>query len=252
MLHSDHINELASALAKAQGAFAPLERNREVTVRGTAKSGKDFSYNFRYATLDAVFDSVRKPLADNGLSIVQAVSYSQNGMAVDTMLAHASGQWIKTVTPARVDEDKKGNQAIGSAITYAKRYAICAMLAITADEDDDGNEGDGNHIESRKELEKKRQPSPAGISDIRTKVNAAVSEISAADDWSALEAFLMNGDTKKLAVKVCRDYPTLWRGEEPGSGLAGCLENAGRSMDALPYVDGWITSVQKAAQVKAA
>lgn len=142
MNRSDQINELAAALAKAQGSFPAIEKNRQVTV----KSEKG-SYKFWYATLDHIVDGIRKPLSDNGLSYVQAIIQSDREMLCETMLMHASGQFITTQLPVKYADQKNNAQALGSAITYAKRYALTAMLGIVADEDDDGNAADGNQIE---------------------------------------------------------------------------------------------------------
>ena len=142
MNRSEQINELAAALAKAQGAFPAIEKNREVTVR--SEKG---SYKFWYATLDNIVDGIRKPLSENGLSYVQAIIQSDREMLCETMLMHASGQFITTQLPVKYADQKNNAQALGSAITYAKRYALTAMLGIVADEDDDGNAADGNQIE---------------------------------------------------------------------------------------------------------
>lgn len=145
---SESICDLAGALAKAQGQFSNPERNREVEVR--TKTGG--SYKFRYATLDNILAMARKPLSENGLCVVQTVTGHKGELYLETTLMHASGQWIRTMLPISVEGG--GNQALGGAITYAKRYAITAMLGIAADEDDDGNAADGNTIVAHKE----RQP----------------------------------------------------------------------------------------------
>ena len=141
MQTSESIADLATALAKAQGQFGNVQKNREVTVK--TKTGG--TYKFKYATLDAIGDAIRKPLADNGLSYIQAVAKTDSGMAIDTRLMHASGQWLQTVTPMKIENE--GNQAIGSAITYGRRYALSALLGIVSDDDDDSNASDGNTIE---------------------------------------------------------------------------------------------------------
>lgn len=138
MRQSEAINELAAALAKAQGAFVNPERNREVTVK--TKTGGD--YKFRYATFDAILDTVRAPLSANALALVQGVSTTEAGMVLTTKLLHGSGQWIEADTPVFYNEDRA--QAFGSGVSYAKRYAVAALLGITADEDDDGNNAEGN------------------------------------------------------------------------------------------------------------
>lgn len=143
MNRSEQINELAAALAKAQGAFPSIEKNRTVTVK--TKTGG--SYKFAYATLDNIVDGIRKPLSENGLSYVQAIITSDREMLCETMLMHSSGQFLTTQLPVKFSSSENNAQALGSAITYAKRYSLTAMLGIVADEDDDANAADGNHIE---------------------------------------------------------------------------------------------------------
>lgn len=143
MQHSEQIDKLAGALAKAQAAFTNPPRNREVQVRSDKGS-----YSFAYATFDAILDVVRKPLTENELSYTQTVEFTEDGKPrVVTTLMHSSGQWIGSTLPLMLD--RPGNQAFGSALTYAKRYALTALLGVAADEDDDANGADGNGIERK-------------------------------------------------------------------------------------------------------
>jgi hypothetical protein len=151
MLQSEQIDKLATALAKAQGAMVNPERNR--TVKVTTRGGS--SYEFKYATLDAILGTIRKPLADNGLSFTQTLANGEGGkFRLVTSLLHESGQWVRSEQPILVQE--QGNQAFGSALTYARRYAVTAMLGIAADEDDDANGADGNRIDDKKDRDGNR------------------------------------------------------------------------------------------------
>ena len=147
--HSMEVAKLAAALAMAQKNFAPIPKDREVTVQ--SDRGK---YKFKYATLDAIRSATMPALAEQTLAIVQGMVEYGNGYAVETKLIHSSGEWIRNVTPmfvsGRVKDGRQlppTNQELGSAQSYARRYGISALLCITADEDDDGNTADGNHIE---------------------------------------------------------------------------------------------------------
>jgi ERF superfamily len=145
MNHSDQINEMAAALAKAQGMIEPVAKNREVSIR--TKSGA--TYKFAYATLDAIREVIRKPLSDNGIALVQSVDDSDGtAVTLTTSLFHSSGQWMKSHLKLLMEDS--GNQARGSAITYARRYAISSILGIVTEEDDDGNTADGNEIKVSK------------------------------------------------------------------------------------------------------
>lgn len=134
MTSSDQINELAAALSKAQGEIAPATR-----------AGQNPHYNSTYATIQTVLDVVRAPLAKHGLSVVQFPSLDYvNGntwlLHLETRLMHASGQWLSERTSIPVA--KADAQAVGSAITYARRYALQAVLAVPS-ADDDGNAAAG-------------------------------------------------------------------------------------------------------------
>lgn len=138
MQTSDSIAQIAAALSVAQSEITSPPRNREVTVK-TQKGG---AYKFRYATLDTIIDHVREPLTKNGLWFVQTLANGDGKYCLETSLIHSSGEWLRSETPLLVNEN--GSQAFGSALTYMKRYALCAMLGVAADEDDDGNAADGN------------------------------------------------------------------------------------------------------------
>lgn len=129
MKHSEQIDEIASALCRAQGQFI-----------GVKKTGKNPHLGNDYATLDDIIESLREPLTSNALSFVQAL----DGAALVTTLMHESGQWISsTVTIPTMDGHRGINsvQAFGSALTYMRRYALSALLGVSTEADDDGHNG---------------------------------------------------------------------------------------------------------------
>lgn len=125
--------KLASALAKAQGAFRPIQKNREVMI--ATKSGG--SYKFKYADLEELIDATREHLAANGLSIVQLIA----GTQLRTVLLHESGEELVSEMPlgAAGGDDIK---TFGAKISYLRRYAYQSLLCLAADDDldEDGNE----------------------------------------------------------------------------------------------------------------
>ena len=126
---SENINELAKALAAAQGVMTAAKK----------ECANPF-YKSKYADLAACWDVCREPLAKNGLSIIQIPSQYAEGKEMKikllTMLCHSSGQYIKG--EIEIPIAKPDAQGIGSAITYGRRYSLCAMVGIAQD-DDDGN-----------------------------------------------------------------------------------------------------------------
>lgn len=145
---SEEIDKLAIALAKFQGSLEQPSLNSEVKVR--TKTGGE--YKFKYADLSECKRAAKQPLADNELSVCQLI---EEDYSIRTILLHSSGQWISS--KVRMPSNTADAQSIGSAITYAKRYAFCAILGIVADDDEDANIASGNTAqkEQPKELPKK-------------------------------------------------------------------------------------------------
>ena len=128
---SETIGGLVAALAKAQGAFTPIKKSREVSV--VMKSGGKYTYS--YATLDSVLASTIPALSANGIALTATV-----GDRLTVMLMHGE-EWIASSVAIRSGDDW---QAYGSALTYARRYLISTMLAVASEEDDDARGTGGN------------------------------------------------------------------------------------------------------------
>lgn len=128
--------KLAASLAKAQGEFPSIPKDRTVTV--TMKSGG--KYTFAYAPLDTILRCVMPALSKNGISVVQTVE----GQNVCTILSHESGESMTVAHFPMCLRDGMSAQEIGSASTYARRYSLTLALCIAAEDDDDGNHAGGN------------------------------------------------------------------------------------------------------------
>lgn len=130
MRTSEEINELAAALAKAQGAF-----------RLAPRDAQNPHFKNRYTTLAAIWDVIRGPLTENGLSITQVIATNDNGApTLYTRLMHASGQWIEGTFPIITGDIRGVNpaQAMGSGTAYARRYSLGAIVGVASEDDDDG------------------------------------------------------------------------------------------------------------------
>ena len=125
-MQSETIGALAAALAKAQGAIKPAAMDRDNPF-----------FKSRYATLTSLWEAARDALSANGLAVTQATDVSDGEIVLITTLLHSSGEWIGGVYPVRATDAKP--QSLGSAITYARRYAFGALVGLIADDDDDGN-----------------------------------------------------------------------------------------------------------------
>lgn len=122
---SENIKELATALSKTQAKI-------EAAVKGSENP----EFQMRYANLAAVWAACRNALTKNGLSVVQFPGeISGNFMCMTTMLMHSSGQWIRQ--PLSIPLSRLDAQEYGAATTYARRYALAAVVGVCP-EDGDG------------------------------------------------------------------------------------------------------------------
>lgn len=175
--HSNQFEKIALALAKAQSVMQAAVLNKTAKVRGTTKNGGSYEYEFSYADLNNVWDAIRKPLTDNGISVVQIpyVEYIDSGnnykrgiVNLLTMLVHESGQFFRANLSLMAKDDAP--QSIGSAITYARRYGLSCLAGISCEADDDGNSAQGNAAEvSDKNKGSAKQPEAAQESKARAR-----------------------------------------------------------------------------------
>jgi len=132
MERSDSIAALGKALVAVQAELEPVRR--EHTAKIPTKSGGSYSYT--YASLEDVFACSRHLLAKHGLAVTQLpCETSSGGDGLRTILLHESGEFIADVLPLRGQDATM--QALGAAITYARRYGYQSAVGIAAEEDDD-------------------------------------------------------------------------------------------------------------------
>lgn len=152
------VSELATALAKAQGEFLPA-----------AKNSMNPFHKSKYADLASVVDSAREILTKHGLSVTQLPKHiPELGWVLETVLLHASGQFITCQLPLIMD--KQSNQAMGASMTYMRRYGFCAITGVVVDEDDDGETADGRGKAKPQGMVK---PTPAAIPQTAPPVSPA-------------------------------------------------------------------------------
>lgn len=125
MKTSESIKEISAALCKAQ-----------LKIKAAVKDATNPHFRSKYADIASVIEAVREPLNAAGISFLQPVSATSEGVAVETVLLHSSGEWLSETLNLPVS--KQDAQGVGSAITYGRRYGLMAMCGVPAD-DDDGN-----------------------------------------------------------------------------------------------------------------
>jgi len=119
------------SLCKMQFALPTIEKKRN-------------GYNFKYADLSDIWEAIRKPLRDNGFSLIQLVQSEEGKNYIITKLFHMSGEVIESKT--LIEFTAKKFQDVGTALTYYRRYALSAMLGIVSDEDVDDSKSKKDDI----------------------------------------------------------------------------------------------------------
>jgi hypothetical protein len=150
---SEAINELATALAKAQASMGPA-----------IKGAKNPHFRSSYADLSSVVEAIREPFTSHGLAWVQAPSLDADTglVTVTTRIVHSSGQWVEasvSAMPGRGGKADLSPQAVGSAVTYLRRYGLQAMAGVPS-ADDDGEAAMGRGYRPQP-APQRRAPAPA-------------------------------------------------------------------------------------------
>lgn len=161
MLTSESLSKLSPALVSLCA-----------DLRAIAKDKVNPAFKSRFASLDAIIDDVRPRLAAHQLAIIQSVedpfveAGALRGFTVVTRLIHESGEWLESSVVVPVS--KSDAQGAGSSLTYARRYSISALLALSVDDDDDGNSATASKQPAKRAerpAERSAAPKPAVPAD---------------------------------------------------------------------------------------
>ena len=183
MKTSETIDELAKALVKAQSQMG-----------GAVADSNNPFFKSKYADLGSVVKAIKEPFCDNGLSYVQFPCTSERGVGVTTRLIHVSGQWLEQEYTLPLT--KQDPQAAGSAITYARRYALQAIAGIPT-ADDDGEAAMQRNVVHQKPQQSKAKAVPAQKAPTKP---PKVAETAAEEKESTLAVNKI--DTEDQAVEV--------------------------------------------------
>lgn len=144
LAHQEALNEIHKTSNDCDKLFAALAK-AQAKIQGAHKDKRNPHFQSKYADLASVWDACREALSENGLCVSQILDFDAHNTILVTILGHVSGQSLTSRMPLVMD--KPTAQAMGSALTYARRYALAAIVGV-APEDDDGNAATGS---SRKE-----------------------------------------------------------------------------------------------------
>src|SRR3984957_17009589 len=132
---SESIGAIASALAKAQSELTNPEKSLVATIRSPFPREADRT--FRYASLASGLGIVRKALGEHEIATIQITMIDQDTgqIRLTTLLAHASGEWISSDWPVCPTSETAAPHRMGAALTYARRYALFALVGIAGEDD---------------------------------------------------------------------------------------------------------------------
>jgi hypothetical protein len=247
---SESIAALASALAKAQAELVNPEKSLIATIRG-GRAG-EAERSFRYAPLSSGLDIVRKTLGHHEIATVQMTAIDQAAGIVQltTMLAHASGEWIASDWPVCSIAEMASPQRVGSALTYARRYALFTLVGIAGEDDLDApdmcatapsSSASAADRAAKPEFPREPQfpPRTAGNTHARTAAKGETALVLSADQSAALRNRLL----AEIAALESRDTAASWARQALSSkntltaGDAKLLEDAfeHRLLQFLPF-----------------
>ena len=211
---SPSLGKLVDALAKAQLEFTPILKESEnpAFARGPKKS--------KYASLDSVINATRPALAKHGLVVFQlpSVDYTAKQLTMVTKLAHSSGEWLNnTLIMPAVNDRGFTAHSIGSAITYARRYAWQAVIGCVAEEDDDGN--------SASEVGSAQAAQEVGKGKLADK------------DYVASMFYTWNDESQTATISGAEELKTKYRKilKPMWSATAGAIVATGEQLEDLKY-----------------
>lgn len=155
---ADELTEITRRQSPLRDALAVALAKAQAEITTAAKDANNPHFNSRYADLASVWDAVRGPLTSNGLSVVQEPCGDGERVGLTTTLLHASGQFMTSTVFALAE--RKGPQAVGSVLTYLRRYALAAVVGVAPD-DDDGNAGEAEKAAQAPQLARASSMRPA-------------------------------------------------------------------------------------------
>ena len=180
---SDGIAKFAEAMTRAQAE-----------LKNPPKESTNPHFRSKYADLATVRDAVVPVLARHGLAVMQLPCELHDAPALTTLVMHVSGEWVETTIKLR--PSKTDPQGVGSALTYARRYALQSIAGVAAEDDDDGHAASQS---AKHAAPAKATPSPASITGLSESAATA----------KTLVTRLQNAQIRDEAVLVWKDFERL-------------------------------------------
>jgi len=172
--------KISAALVAAQKAFGPA-----------LKTSINPHYKSKYCSLDACIEAVIDGLHANGIALIQRPQPCESGVMIETLFVHESGESLSGGT-LHVPAQKNDPQGYGSALTYARRYSLCAACGI-APEDDDGNA-------ASKPTRAKATPSTESLTVIEAVTITSITEREGETNGKKWKAYFIEAGGKKCGT----------------------------------------------------
>src|SRR5438105_2673009 len=213
---SETIGAIAAALAKAQAELTNPEKSLSATIRSPFP--REPERTFRYAPLASGLDIVRKTLGRHEIAAVQSTEIDKEAglIRLTTILAHASGEWLASDWPVCALADTAAPHRMGSALTYARRYALFALVGIAGEDDLDapdlnGRSGAAGERNGKERLDgaDPRAFSP-GCTEHKRAGRAAVPSVGAAPLREQLSAILREQLVTEVAALFDDEEAARW------------------------------------------
>lgn len=195
---SESIGAIASALAKAQGELTNPEKALTATIRSPFPREGDRT--FRYASLASGLDIIRKSLGQHEIATVQttAIDQATGQIRLTTLLAHASGEWIASDWPVCTTGENANHHRMGAALSYARRYALFALVGIAGEDDLDAPDLLAEPSSANAPLQNGRQPPKGSLQKPSSRVLPPEPSAALRDQLIAEIGALSDGDDLAL------------------------------------------------------
>lgn len=179
-------------------------------IEAATKSANNPHFKSKYADIGAVIEAVKPALIKHGLFFTQHPHPSEDGVIVETVLHHASGESV-SMGSLFVPANKRDAQGFGSALTYARRYALVTAFGVPT-EDDDGNAA--ARAGQGQSEDRKVSPPARGSkhSALQTAVRQFVHTMEGCGDWDEWAAFRDTKESRELIAEVKSKLPQWWDG----------------------------------------
>tara|TARA_R110000751_G_scaffold56451_4_gene120419 strand:+ start:2973 stop:3689 length:717 start_codon:yes stop_codon:yes gene_type:complete len=225
MNQSERTDLITAAIGEAQANMSPV----------VADSENPF-FKSTYADLAGIMKTIKNALTDAGVVPIQGVmppSFEGGAPVLRTRLSHSSGQFIEDYGVPLILE-KKTMQQMGSAITYARRQGLTAMLGITVVGEDDDAAVASNTLyprtqpkaENKKPMVKKMEGPIKTKTELKKQLDALVSDIVSCDDVDQLRSLHQSTPTRELMDQAKMDWPEAYSSERSETNdVIGVLEH---------------------------